>query len=231
MTGQKWKFYFVMSLTLGRAPLILIFLLVNLLVLKEFDGVWYLGSPKTHHLWFSFGFGAMVLSAITDLFDGYFARKFKVVTNLGGYADPLTDKIFYLTAFPVLVFVMALRPEEMVHCRLLVALTVIFLVRDQWISFLRTIGALHNVDGKANWSGKARTIISFPTICCIYWYLMAPEDWPLRLVKQDWFIYVLEVASLIINVVSIWVYSVYYWPYLRKEAQITEPDNDPGVGE
>ncbi len=33
----------------------------------------------------------MVLSAVSDLFDGYFARKLGVASRLGTYADRLTD--------------------------------------------------------------------------------------------------------------------------------------------
>ena len=59
-------------------------------------------------------------------------------------------------------------------------LAILFLLRDQWVSFLRSLGALHNLSAKANWSGKARTLISFPTICVIYYYLQAPPRWGLR---------------------------------------------------
>ena len=83
------KFYFVQALTLVRAPLIFLFLGVSV----------FCGNPISR-AWFLVALSAMLLSAITDLFDGFFARKFDVASRLGSYADPLTDKIFYLTTFP-----------------------------------------------------------------------------------------------------------------------------------
>ncbi len=216
--SYRGRFIFVMSLTMGRIPLILVFLIVNILFMRwnEEAGRWALMSPGWHTFWFVVAFGSMVMSALTDLFDGYFARRLEVTTSLGAYADPLTDKIFYLTAFPVLIFLATLHTESLLHARLLLALTVIFLMRDQWISFLRSIGSIHKVSAKANWSGKARTIISFPMICTVYWYLASPQNFPLQL--PAWFIYFFEAVALVINLISIWVYTRNYWPWLLVEA-------------
>ncbi|MCX7016901.1 MAG: CDP-alcohol phosphatidyltransferase family protein, partial [Candidatus Sumerlaeota bacterium] len=167
-SSRRWKFYFVQALTLARAPLIFLFLAVSVFV----------GHPLPQ-FWFVVAFTAMILSAVTDLFDGYFARKFQVTSRLGSYADPLTDKIFYLTAFPTLVY-LADRVGQPGQARVLLVLAILFLLRDQWVSFLRSLGALHNLSAAANWSGKARTLISFPTICVIYYYLQAPAHWRLQ---------------------------------------------------
>jgi len=40
-----------------------------------------------------FAFGFMIIAAFTDIIDGYFARKFDQVTELGKILDPLADKI------------------------------------------------------------------------------------------------------------------------------------------
>jgi phosphatidylglycerophosphate synthase len=88
-----WKFYFVMGLTLVRVPLIFLFLCVSVF-----------GGHPLPAPWFIVAFSAMILSALTDLFDGYFARRFKVTSRLGSYADPMMDKVFYLATFPTLVY-------------------------------------------------------------------------------------------------------------------------------
>jgi len=223
----RLKFFFVQALTLGRIPLILAFLAVTL----AFD-------TRESTLWFSVAFGAMILSAVTDLFDGYFARRFNVTSRLGAYADPLSDKVFYLTSFPALVYLACYqRPFEGAfldmgaahHAKLLVVLAICFLMRDQWVSFLRSIGALSNVDARANWSGKMRTVVSFPVICIVYFYLQAPAhgfwglfplyQWPLP-------VYLAEGLSLAVNLISIWVYTAYYWPTLRKELRLPETKSD-----
>jgi len=186
-----------------RAPLIFLFLGVSV----------FCGYPLSER-WFIVAFGAMILSAVTDLFDGYFARKFQVTSQLGSYADPMTDKIFYLTTFPTLVY-LAARIGEDAHARGLLVLAILFLLRDQWVSFLRSLGALHNLSAKANWSGKARTLISFPTICVIYYYLQAPPRWGWQIPAPV--VYALEGLSVAINLISICVYTARYWPALRIE--------------
>ena len=206
--SRLWKFYFVQGLTLVRAPLIFLFLGVSV----------FCGHPLPEG-WFIVAFGAMILSAVTDLFDGYFARKFKVTSQLGGYADPMLDKVFYLTTFPTLVY-LAARVEQHGHARALLVLAILFLLRDQWVSFMRSLGALHNVSAKANWSGKARTLISFPTLCVIYYYLQAPARWGWQI--PEGVVYGLEILSVAINFISIAVYTMRYWPAVRTELRLPE---------
>jgi CDP-diacylglycerol--glycerol-3-phosphate 3-phosphatidyltransferase len=208
----RLKFYFVQALTLVRVPLIFLFLGVSV----------FFGHPLSDP-WFLVAFGAMILSAVTDLFDGYFARKFQVASRLGGYADPMMDKVFYLTTFPTLVY-LAAGIGQHGHARLLLVLAILFLLRDQWVSFLRSLGALHDLSAKANWSGKLRTFISFPTICLIYYYLQAPPRWGLQVPLGV--VYGAEALSMLVNFVSIAVYSAHFWPALRAELRLPGGDKD-----
>lgn len=210
-SSTQLEYYFVQSLTLIRVPLILAFLAISV----------FAGVPLSAG-WFLAALGAMILSAITDLFDGYFARRFGVTSRLGSHADPLTDKIFYLTTFPTLVY-LAARDGQLGHARILLVLAILFLLRDQWVSFLRSIGALHDMSAKANWSGKVRTLISFPTICLIYYFLQAPADWTLR--PPVWLVHGLEGLSMLINLISIGVYTRRFLPALRAELR---PDQQSG---
>jgi len=204
MSGpRKWKFGFVVALTVVRMPLILLFVLVCVLADKPL-------SPGQ----FSVAFAAMILSAATDMLDGWFARKFDVVTRFGAYFDPLIDKVFYVATLPTLVYLAALA-GLVLHAGMLVALTILFLLRDQWVSFLRSIGAIHGEKGGANWSGKLRTMVAFPVICGIYYHLQAPTDWWLQV--PDWLAYVAEAVMILVSLISLWVYTGRYWPSLRKE--------------
>ena len=44
-----------------------------------------------------------IIASLTDLADGKIARKNKIVTNFGKFADPLADKMLTMTAFVFLV--------------------------------------------------------------------------------------------------------------------------------
>src|SRR5208283_3433342 len=43
-----------------------------------------------------------VLQAVSDLLDGYFARRMGAKTNLGSYLDPLADKVMLVSSYIML---------------------------------------------------------------------------------------------------------------------------------
>ncbi len=155
----------------------------------------------------------MALSALTDLFDGLLARRWEVVSRFGALADPLMDKIFYVATLPVAIF-LAARLGDWQHAALLLALDVISMVRDQWVSFLRSIGTIYGADVRANWSGKLRTALGFPVIVAAYLFLglMAleveiPQGW-------RWLVLGAEVLLAGITLLSAGIYTRDYWPHL-----------------
>jgi CDP-diacylglycerol--glycerol-3-phosphate 3-phosphatidyltransferase len=63
---------------------------------------WLVLSPDPYMiLW---GVIVFLIASLTDLYDGYHARKYGVVTRWGAFMDPLADKILITTAFFVYVF-------------------------------------------------------------------------------------------------------------------------------
>lgn len=202
---SRQKLRFVTFLTVVRFPLVLLFFTFAIIYVNA-----------RHAPLFYLAFASLIISATTDLFDGYFARKFEVETPFGAHVDPLMDKFFYLATFPLLVFVATANGHTQ-HAIVLVILTTLFLTRDQWVTFLRSIGSLYNVEGGANWSGKLRTAILFPLICTIYFHEESPVPWIARPV-----VYTFEGLALLVNVVSLYVYTKGYWPYLRKSADLNQ---------
>ena len=52
---------------------------------------------QNHLLLFLPGFILAIIIAFTDLFDGYLARKYSIVTDFGKFLDPVADKIFIIS--------------------------------------------------------------------------------------------------------------------------------------
>lgn len=63
--------------------------------------VWLiLSESASMRLW---GLGVFTLASLTDLYDGYHARKYGETTRWGAFMDPLADKILITAAFLVFV--------------------------------------------------------------------------------------------------------------------------------
>ncbi|AIM17739.1 CDP-diacylglycerol--glycerol-3-phosphate 3-phosphatidyltransferase [Bacillus sp. X1(2014)] len=88
------------KITVSRILLIPLFLII---MLYDFDwgSMHLLGAdlPVTHFV----GALIFILASTTDWVDGYFARKYNLVTNMGKFLDPLADKLLVSAALIVLV--------------------------------------------------------------------------------------------------------------------------------
>lgn len=203
---------FVNALTFARVPLI--FVWAALAVVQE------LLAEPTGGASLALAVGAclaMLLSGLTDAWDGALARRWNVVSTLGKMADPLMDKIFYLVAFPVLSWQVLHQGGNEVHALVMVGFTVLYMLRDTWVTFMRSVGALYGADVAAMWLGKVRTALSFPGAGWIYVYLcfhrLAPAAW-----EGPWLAscYAVEAGLVALTLWSLYTYTVAYLPYLRR---------------
>jgi CDP-diacylglycerol--glycerol-3-phosphate 3-phosphatidyltransferase len=162
--------------------------------------------------------GMMFLSGITDLFDGLLARRWNVVTPLGKMADPLMDKVFYAVAFPALTWLVMHQNGGEAHSLLMLVFTILYILRDLWVTFLRSVGAAFGADVAAMWLGKVRTALSFPAAGWVYAYLAMrlylPDASPAG-VWWLWSCYAVEAAMIVLNLYSAYAYTMAYLPYLR----------------
>lgn len=172
-----------------------------------------------HAAWLAAVLLGLAFSALTDLFDGKLARRWNVVSRFGKLADPLMDKVFFVATLPVAVF-LAMRQGDLAHAGVLLALDVTSMLRDQWVSFLRSAGSPYGAEVAANWWGKFRTAMAFPVTVVLYLYLglvslgvAMPMD--LGPLFRGWVI-ALEVLLLAAVVLSGWIYTRQYLPYLRR---------------
>ncbi|OCA85406.1 CDP-diacylglycerol--glycerol-3-phosphate 3-phosphatidyltransferase [Bacillus sp. FJAT-27225] len=88
------------KITISRIFLIPLFLII-MLVPFNWGELSLLGTvlPVNHLV----GALLFIVAASTDWVDGYYARKYKLVTNMGKFLDPLADKLLVSAALIVLV--------------------------------------------------------------------------------------------------------------------------------
>ena len=68
--------------------------IIRLFLIPIFIYVFFSENPYSH----IYALAIYLIAGITDLLDGYLARKYKVVSVVGTVLDPLADKLMLLTA-------------------------------------------------------------------------------------------------------------------------------------
>lgn len=90
-------------------------------------------------------------AALTDYFDGHYARKYGVETSLGTFIDPLADKILTFAAFFALPTINAqLFPWWPV---------VLIVMRDIFVTWMRVHATQRGLEMKTSYSAKVKTFI------------------------------------------------------------------------
>ncbi len=89
-----------------------------------------------------------VIASVTDFFDGYIARELNQITIVGQILDPLADKMLTLAAFLALM-VMDDASAWAIY---------IIIVRELFITGLRTMAVGENIAVAASMAGKIKTV-------------------------------------------------------------------------
>ncbi len=106
--------------------------------------VYFLMQPGREAIYISLGI--FMTASFTDFLDGYLARKYEVVTNIGKLLDPIADKLLVCA-----VLVTMVSTGEVA-----VAIVLIILSRDFAVSGLRAIAAAEGVVIHARKFGKIK---------------------------------------------------------------------------
>lgn len=103
--------------------------------------------------WYQTSFVLFLITGATDWIDGYWARKYKQVTQLGRVLDPFADKLFICGTFIFLSAVPRL-PDGTLPSRIAAWMTVVVVGRELLVTALRTFVEKHGGDFSARWIGK-----------------------------------------------------------------------------
>ncbi len=103
-------------------------------------------------LWLSVSL--FLLSGVTDIVDGWIARKFDMITDVGSVYDPLVDKLMQITAV-VCLAIIKIVPMWVIYFVLLKELTMIIAGSVLYVKKI----VVHS-----NWYGKAATVFFYTVI-------------------------------------------------------------------
>ena len=200
------KSLFVNALTMSRVPLIFVYLAFAII-----------GNFSESFVYPVVACLAGAAAGFTDFFDGMLARRWGVVSDFGKMADPLMDKVYFIVSFPSLVWLAAVQGESAAHAVVLLVFTVLWILRDQWVTFLRAVASLYHANVAAMWLGKVRTALSFPCAGFIYVYLAFHKAWPECAVRGGLYVcFAVEGFLILLNIYSFVVYTRSYFPYVRR---------------
>lgn len=150
------------KITISRICLIPLFLIIILLDLGSFE-VASVTYPISHFI----GAFIFIVASSTDWVDGYYARKYNLVTNMGKFLDPLADKLLVAAAFILLVELQYI-PAWIV---------ILILSREFAVTGLRLLLVEGGEVCAASMLGKIKTVTQIVAISA---YLL--HDFPLSLI-------------------------------------------------
>lgn len=184
-------------ITLSRIMIIPVFILILTLSLDWGQLIIGESSLPITHLVAAILF---IVASGTDWVDGYYARKFNLVTNLGKFLDPMADKLLVTAAY-ILLIELGIVPAWIV---------IIILSREFAVTGLRLVAAGGGIVLAAGQLGKWKTTFQLLSISflLLHDFPFSYLNWP---VGQ-----VLLYLALILTVISGVDYFIKNWAVMKE---------------
>ncbi|MFR9254264.1 MAG: CDP-alcohol phosphatidyltransferase family protein [Merdibacter sp.] len=111
---------------------------------------------------------ALILAVmeITDFLDGFIARRYHMVTEIGKIIDPIADKLLQLTLLVLLIY----------QYPLAVGVLVLFLIKETSMTICGLVSIRKNAGWMALWCGKVATTVFY---ICMVLLILFPISQPL----------------------------------------------------
>ena len=169
---------------------------INLLTISRmaFGAFIFILLTRTEMYWIAFVL--FFIASTTDYFDGYLARKYNHVSEIGEILDPIADKILIV----FLLFALSVNLTSYY----IAFVSAVIITREIWVGALRDFNARQNKSDatKVTFLAKIKTTIQLFTIS-IYLLGLAMNNM-LILLTAD----ILLFLSFIITVYTGWVYTI-----------------------
>lgn len=128
--------------------------ILRIIMIPIFVAVFYLTMIPSNYIISAVIFA---LAAFTDFLDGYIARKYKLVTNLGKFLDPIADKVLVSTA--LIIMLLPMTGEQAIIPFYGAIGVAIILARELIVSGFRIVAASNGKVLAADKSGKVKTFL------------------------------------------------------------------------
>lgn len=143
-----------------------------------------------------------MIASITDWFDGYLARKWNVISEIGRFLDPIADKLLVATCLLLLVG----KPNG--HIIMIPAIAII--CREILVSGLREFLAEIQVKVHVTTLAKYKTAIQMVAVFLLLLSTGGPEVMPTELLGQ-----VLLWASAVLTLYTGYAYMKTGWEHMK----------------
>lgn len=98
-----------------------------------------------------------IIASLTDLIDGYVARKYNITTTMGKFLDPLADKLIVSTAMIMMIPI----------GRIPAWIVAIIIMRDLMVDGLRSIASADGLVIDASGLGKQKTLCQIVAVSAL----------------------------------------------------------------
>lgn len=147
------------------------------------------------------------LAVLTDWVDGWYARKYNMVTKVGKILDPIADKAFVITCLSVLVYLGTISIWWVVP----------IILREIVITTYRFIFLERGTVVAAVKSGKIKTVLQMLTIAIAYLIFMCNKHFPEYFHTNYWYVlYVALSVTLFVTLQSGFVFFKKNWRLVKR---------------
>lgn len=145
-----------------------------------------------------------IVASLTDFLDGYLARKWNQVTDLGKFLDPIADKLLVNAS---LLYLMLHHFGQESQLTIPMFCVILMIMRDLIVDALRFVASSKGRVLAANIFGKAKTVLQMVAIPMVFL-----NGWPFSYFDMGWdtsyriatiFIYLATLMSVLSGVIYV----------------------------
>jgi CDP-diacylglycerol--glycerol-3-phosphate 3-phosphatidyltransferase len=166
--------------------------------------------------WFLASLVLFAIAAGTDWVDGFYARRYGQITQLGRILDPFADKIIICGTFTFLAAVPPVFSERGLDSsasEIWAWMAVVVVAREILVTALRSFFEEHGSDFSAKWSGKWKMVFQCAAVAMSLWRLWYYQfdsrgmSWGVTpSASVTWTLRLLVWIAVVMTIYSGWVY-------------------------